>query len=89
MKIFASDILKSCSTPEGVKEVIDSNDKKSMSALLGILGAVEKGGRAVKSDESSSQQAAYYWRVLSGKEEKELKEKDFKKIAKLVSIFLN
>lgn len=75
-------------TPEGVQEAIESGDDSAIAGLSGALGAVEKGGRAVMSDESTSQSAGHYWRVLNGKEKQKLGKKDYEKISKLISGFL-
>jgi hypothetical protein len=86
---YAGAVLSDFSTPSGVEKAIASGNKKDLSVLFGALGAVEKGGKAVGSDESSSQQAAHYWRVLNGLEKQKLGPKDFKKISELVSGFLS
>lgn len=88
MKRYANSIINEFSTSEGVEKTISSKDKKALSALSGVLGAIEKGGKAVGSDESTSQQAAHYWRVLNGHEKQKLESKDFEKISKLVRGFL-
>jgi hypothetical protein len=87
-KRYAGSVISDFSTPEGVKRALTSKDKKALAALCGALGAVQKGGKAVGSDDSSSYWAGYYWDVLNGRQKKTLDDEDAEKIAALVAGFL-
>ncbi len=80
--------LQKFTTPKGVEAAMSGKDPKDRAALLGALASVEKGGRAVGSDEGAMQQAGHYWRVLSGREKQKLGKKDWEKIAQLVGGFV-
>ena len=81
-------MIQNLTNPKAVKAAIESDDDKSIASLIGALGALEKGGLTVSSDDSVIQTASHYVRVLQGREEQKLGPKDFKKIADLVSQFL-
>lgn len=89
MKRYAKSMIADFTHSDEVSKALSSNDDKAISMISGVLGAIEKGGKAIGSDESASQQAGHYWRILNGIEKGKLDTKDSEKIARLVRGFLS
>ena len=92
-RIYASHTLQSLQNADAVAEALNEKDEdkryKNVGLISGALGAISKGGRTVPNDEETKGRADHYINVLHGKTKQKLGEKDFKKIANLIEIFLN
>jgi len=86
---YSTDYLHKLVDHEYVGQVVNDKDKKPLSILIGVLGAIEKGGKTVDSDESSVGIAQHYSRILLSPRNVLLENKDFKKISELIKKFNN
>lgn len=82
---FASDYLNKLKDPKYLEHIIKEQPKKPYSILMGILGAIEKGGRTVNDNPSSVGLAQYYYGILQNRTLDKLKTHDYKKLSGLLN----
>ena len=80
--------LSQLTDPKSVAKAAQKTDSREHAMLCGALGAIAKGGKTVSNDESTTQKADHYWRVLNGQEKQKLGEKHFGEISELVKSFI-
>lgn len=80
--------LREFASSAKVAEALKTQNERDMAILVGALGAVAKGGRAVNSDKQLTKDAKHYSSVLLGQKEGVLTSSDAGHIAKIVDAFI-
>jgi len=81
-------ILHSLTSSQKVADALKANHSDSLDCVIGCLGAIEKGGNAVRSSEEDKKDAKRISRVIMGLDEGRLTSSDAERIAQLVNAFL-
>lgn len=83
-----SSLIHSLTSSQKVAEALKANDTDHLDMIVGCLGAVEKGGAAVRSSKEDKADAKRISRIIMGLEEGHLTSRDAERISSLVNAFL-
>lgn len=81
-------LLREMTSSQKVSEALKANHGDSLDMIVGCLGAIEKGGNAVKCSKEEKDDAKRISRVIMGLDEGALTSKDAERISALVNAFL-
>ena len=81
-------LLHKMTSSQHVAEALKANHSDSLDIIVGCLGAIEKGGNAVRSSKEEKEQAKRISKIIMGIDKGALTSADASHIANLVNTFL-